>query len=77
MAISAFIFVECAQGKSLEVAEKIGKITGVRDAYAVTGPYDVIAFVSAPNFSDLGEVVVKKIQSIPGVLRTLTNIVVE
>lgn len=77
MAISAFIFVECSQGRSLSVAEKIGKIPGVKEAYAVTGPYDVIAFVSAPNFSNLGEVVVKKIQAIDGVLRTLTNIVVE
>ncbi len=77
MAISAFIFVECSQGKSLEAAEKINKIPGVREAYPVTGPYDIIAFVAAPNFNDLGEVVVKKIQAVPGVLRTLTNIVVE
>ncbi len=77
MAISAIIFVECSQGKSLSASESIAKIPGVKESYAVTGPYDVIAFVAAPNFSDLGDVVIKKIQATPGVVRTLSNIIVE
>jgi len=43
----------------------------------VTGAYDVIALIQAPDVNALGTTVVSKIQSIPGVLRTSTNVVVE
>ncbi|MBI5874574.1 MAG: Lrp/AsnC ligand binding domain-containing protein [Deltaproteobacteria bacterium] len=77
MAVSAYVFIECEHGKSMAVADKAGRVAGVRDAHAVTGPYDVIAYVTASNFKVLGDVVIKKIQGIAGVRKTLTNVVVE
>ena len=38
----------------------------------VTGPYDVIVRAEADNVDDLGRLVVAKIQSVPGITRTLT-----
>jgi DNA-binding Lrp family transcriptional regulator len=75
MAISAYVFVECIQGKALDVQSKLEQIGGVRDSHVVTGPIDVIAFVEADDINQLGKFVVEKIQSIGGVLRTSTNIV--
>ncbi|MBI5326839.1 MAG: Lrp/AsnC ligand binding domain-containing protein [Deltaproteobacteria bacterium] len=77
MSVSAYVFIECEHGKSMSVADKIGKVGGVREAHAVTGPYDVIAYVTASNFMVLGDVVIKKIQGVAGVRKTLTNVVVE
>lgn len=77
MAIEAYVFVECEQGKSASVVEKIAKIGGVRDARMVTGPYDVIALVAASSFKVLADVVIKKIQAIKGVKKTLTNVIIE
>ncbi len=77
MAVSAYVLIECEHGKSFDVANAILKIGGVSNAHSVTGPYDVIAFVTASNFKVLGEVVIKKIQGVKGVKKTLTNIVVE
>jgi DNA-binding Lrp family transcriptional regulator len=77
MSVTAYVFVECAHGKAMTVANKVEKIAGVKTAHAVTGHYDVIASVPASNFKVLGDVVIKKIRRIDGVKRTITNVVVE
>ncbi len=77
MSISAYIFVEIAHGKSKSVREEILKFPFVKRSHIVTGPYDLVCFVEAPDLSILGESIVMKIQMIPGVIKSLTNIVVE
>ncbi|MBI2371313.1 MAG: Lrp/AsnC ligand binding domain-containing protein [Deltaproteobacteria bacterium] len=76
MPVNAFIFVETHIGKGKEVNEKIREIPGVKLSHAVTGSYDVIAFVEAEDVKVLGEFLVKRIHSIPGVFKTTTNVVV-
>jgi len=77
MAIAAYIFIETTQGKARMIAREIAQIPGVKTAHSVTGPYDVIASVQAESINVLGDFIVTKIQAIPGVLRTLTNVVID
>ena len=77
MAISAYVFIECRAGAAREVAQEVSKIKGVVRANATTGPYDVIALVEATDMNVLGDFIVTKIQSLSGVLRTQTNVVVD
>lgn len=77
MSVLAFIFLECTVGKAKDVARKVAKIPGVKLAHAVTGAYDVVALIEASTVSALGTAVVSRIQAIPGVLRSSTNVVVE
>lgn len=77
MAISAYIFIETTQGKARMIAREVAQIPGVKSAHTVTGPYDVITFVAADSISVLGDFIVSKIQATPGVLRTLTNVVID
>ncbi len=77
MAISAYIFIETTQGKARFIARQIAQIPGVKTAHSVTGPYDVITYVEADSITVLGDFIVTKIQAIPGVLRTLTNVVID
>lgn len=77
MSVSAYVLIECEHGKSMEVANTVSKIGGVKEAYSVTGPYDVIAHVAASNLKVLGDVVVQRIQGVSGVKKTLTSIVIE
>ena len=44
---------------------------------AVTGPYDVVVFVDAEDVDALGRLVVTAIQSVEGIVRTLTCPVVK
>lgn len=75
MSVSAYIFVETHHGKAKEANAEILKIDGVKSSHLVTGPYDIVTFVEADDIKTLGNFVILKIQSIPGVLRTLTNVV--
>lgn len=77
MAVEAYVFIECEHAQSREVMVKLLKIGGVEDARIVTGPYDLIALVAASNFKVLGDVVISKIQAIPSVKKTLTNVILE
>ena len=75
MAVSAYVFVECTQGKALDVVQKLSALNGVSSCHAVTGPIDVIAFIEAIDLDELGKFIVEEIQATEGVLRTSTNIV--
>lgn len=77
MAITAYLFIETTQGKARTIAREVSQISGVKTAHSVTGPYDVIAYVEAESINVLGDFIVSQIQSIPGVLRTLTNVVID
>ena len=77
MAISAYIFVECAAGMAKDVARKIAEIEGVKSCHAITGPFDVIALVESSDVRTLGDFSVTKIQGIPGVIRTETNVIID
>jgi len=77
MAIAAYIFIETTQGKARATAQEITRIPGVKTAHSVTGPYDVVTYVEADSISVLGDFIVTKIQALPGVLRTLTNVVID
>jgi DNA-binding Lrp family transcriptional regulator len=74
---SAYILIESLPGKAIELVNIIKGITGVKTVHLVTGPYDVITFVEAPDLKSLGDMIVKKIQSSGMVSRTLTCITVE
>lgn len=71
-----FVLINTKPGKAFEVAEKVAKIEKVKSAYAVTGPYDVIAcFKSEEPIADIKRVI-SKIHEIEGVERTLTAVAV-
>ncbi len=46
-------------------------------AHAVTGSYDVIAFIEAESVAALGEFIGTQIHRLPGVVKTTTNVVVD
>ncbi len=77
MTIAAYIFIETTQGKAKMIAREVAQIPGVKTAHTVTGPYDVIAYVQADSIKVLGDFIVSKIQATTGVLRTLTNVVID
>jgi DNA-binding Lrp family transcriptional regulator len=74
--VQAYILVQTEVGKSREVCRAVSEIDGVTLAEDVTGPYDVIARIEAPDIEDLGHRVIAKIQEIPGITRTLTCTIV-
>ncbi len=76
MAVQAYVFVETSLGKPTQVCNAMAKLPEVRMAHAVTGSYDVIAFVEVKDVVALGEFISRTVHRLPGVLKTTTNIVV-
>ena len=72
MATKAYILIETAVGKSRTVASELRGLTGVETVDAVTGPYDIIAVVSAPDLNAVGDLVTSQIHVIGGIVRTVT-----
>jgi DNA-binding Lrp family transcriptional regulator len=70
--VTAYILVQTEVGKAAQVAKDIIDITGVQQAQAVAGPYDVIARAEAQNIDELGQLVVARVQAVAGITRTLT-----
>jgi DNA-binding Lrp family transcriptional regulator len=59
-------------GKEAKVANDVVDITGMQEAEAITGPYNVIVRAEARNLDELGKLVVAPVQAIDGITRTLT-----
>jgi DNA-binding Lrp family transcriptional regulator len=72
MVVQAYILIQTEVGKAANVARDIAEIEGVTLAEDVTGPYDVIVRAEADSVDDLGKLVLAKVQSVPGITRTLT-----
>ena len=72
MVVQAYILIQTEVGKAAHVCEAIANVKGVTLAEDVTGPYDVIVRAEARNVDELGKLVVARVQSVPGITRTLT-----
>ena len=70
--VTAYVLIQTEVGKAAKVTEEIVDITGVQQAQAVTGPYDVIVRAEAHNLDELGKLVVARVQAVNGITRTLT-----
>ena len=75
--VQAYILIQTEVGKAAAVAAEIGAIQGVVTAEDVTGPYDVIVRAEAADVDELGQLVVARVQGVPGITRTLTCPVVK
>jgi len=77
MAVQAYVLVDCTPGKPHQVADALTKVAGVEMAHAVTGSYDVIAFVRAECMAELGDLLDRRFHRLPGVIKTTTHVVVQ
>jgi DNA-binding Lrp family transcriptional regulator len=76
LAVKAYILVQAQLGKSRSVAKAIAHVQGVKMVHSVTGLYDVIAYLELADMDSLSDLVVRRIQTLKGVERTHTAIVV-
>ena len=72
MTTKAYILIETAVGKSRDVSSSLRALPGIKTVDPVTGPYDIIAVVSAPDLNSVGDLVTSKIHVINGIVRTVT-----
>lgn len=71
-----FVLISTAPAKEHDVYNELLKIPEIVELHPLFGEYDLIAKVEAEDFNTLGEIVIDKIRTIPGVIdtKTLTGI---
>ena len=70
--IEAFIFLQVQVGTDAQVARRVADLPGVTSVDVVTGPHDVVVRAEADSIDELGKRVLRPLQEIDGVTRTLT-----
>ena len=71
MSTKAYILIETSVGKSRSVADTLRSLERIETVDAVTGPYDIIAVVVAPDLNAVGDLVTSQIPTINGIVRTV------
>ena len=64
--------IETQVGKSRDVVTALRSLSGVPSADIITGDFDIIVLVEAADMVALADLVTGRVQSIPGVIRTIT-----
>ena len=67
-----FVLISTAPAKEHEVYNELLKVKEVVELYPLFGEYDLIAKIEASDFNRLGQVVVDKVRTQPGVIDTKT-----
>ncbi len=76
MGVAAYVFIETELGKGVQIVERLRRIDGVGQAHAVTGHYDIVAYIEADTMDRLRDLLVKKVHHLQGVVKTTTNMVI-
>lgn len=75
--MKAYVLIHVRTGSINEVIRNLKRSSDILEANMTFGPYDIVAVVKAPDVNHLGHLIATEIQPIPGVLDTLTCLVVE
>ncbi|HEX7464670.1 MAG TPA: Lrp/AsnC ligand binding domain-containing protein [Actinomycetota bacterium] len=75
--LRAFLLIQVEAGMAERIGAEVALLDRVLSAAVVTGPYDVIARAEATSIDELGKLVLRPIQRIEGVIRTMTCPILE
>lgn len=75
--VRAYVLMTLEPGKAMDVVLRMRKEPGVLQVDAITGEYDAIAQIQAEDVRGIGTLIVDRIQSFSGVVRTITCLAVE
>ncbi|WP_239075681.1 Lrp/AsnC family transcriptional regulator [Planosporangium flavigriseum] len=74
---SAYVSITIEQNTWREVSARLARVRYVQHAALLGGDHDVLALVRAPDNAALRDLVLNRVQAIPGVLSTRTWLVFE
>jgi DNA-binding Lrp family transcriptional regulator len=76
-AMKAYVLINVRAGGIRDVVRGLRQVEGVVEAHMTFGPYDVVAVVQASDINHLGNILAANIQTVSGVLETLTCLAVD
>lgn len=73
--MKAYILLNAESAELENVLRKLEGTRAITSVEAVSGPYDLIAMVEADTLPDLSRLITREVQTVPGVVRTMTCVV--
>jgi DNA-binding Lrp family transcriptional regulator len=74
--MKAYVMIKIRPGEIIEAIRQMRDVSGVVEASMTFGPYDAVARVEGGDLHSIGQVVTSGIQAAPGVIETLTCLVI-
>ena len=75
--MKAYVLVNIRAGDIASVIGHMKRVEGVTEATMTFGPYDGVAIVEGEDIKEIGRIIYKDIQPIPGVIETLTCLAID
>lgn len=75
--MKAYVLIKIHSGEVPEAVRQLKTLKGVVEATATFGPYDAVALIEGGDVKTVGHIVTWDIQSIPGIVETLTCLVID
>ena len=75
--MKAFVLVNIRAGDIASVISHMRRVEGITEVTMTFGPYDGVAIVEAEDIKEIGRIIHRRIQPIPGVIETLTCLAIE
>ena len=72
--VEAYVLIEVLQQQNRQINEKLASFPEVKQALAISGEFDLLVAVEAPQLEDIDEII-DEIALIPGVRRTQSSLV--
>lgn len=72
MIATAYVLISVKAGQTKKVYQRLARTDGVVNIDAISGPYDIIATVQAPDFNAIGKLVLDTIRTGEGITDTVT-----
>jgi len=74
---TAVVLIEAERNALQTLGGALAGLTGVAEAYSVTGEWDFVAIVRVPRHEQLAEVITGELVKLPGVTKTQTMVAFE
>jgi DNA-binding Lrp family transcriptional regulator len=75
--VTAYILIISDSGAEKNIIDDLLEVDGVQEADVIYGEYDILAKISIPDVSMLGDFILENIRPIQGIKRTSTLISAE
>jgi DNA-binding Lrp family transcriptional regulator len=69
---AAFVLIRCELGRIEDVANALMEIEGVSEVHSITGPWDLLAKLYAPDYDAFGDLIPGRVQKLAGIRETET-----
>lgn len=69
-----FLQLQCAPGKTYEVADVLYEREIVSELYSTSGEFDLLAKIYVGEDQDIGKFINDNVLDIPGIVRSLTTL---